>query len=302
LFNAIEPFRILREEVAGLAASAVALIPNFLAGLVVVLVTWALAALLSRGAGRLFRRHARPALRQLMVTLTRVLVWVVGLLVAAVVVFPNLTPTKLLAGLGLGSIAVGLAFKDIFENFLAGIMILVRAPMRIGDDIVCEGIAGRVEEITIRETHIRKRSGELVLVPNAFLFKNPVRVLTDRPLRRIELVVGVGYAEDLGHCREVIARAFDGLATVQRSERVEVFAQAFGESSVDFLVRWWAGSTPIDEHRSRDEVAAAIKRALDDAGIEMPFPQRTLTFKEPLALTRRTGEESPAESSGAPAS
>lgn len=69
----------------------------------------------------------------------------------------------------------------------------------------------------------------------------------------------------------MIARAFDGLATVQRGERVDVFAQAFGESSVDFLVRWWAGSTPIDEHRSRDEVAAAITRALDEAAIAMPF-------------------------------
>ena len=85
----------------------------------------------------------------------------------------------MLAGLGLGSIAIGLAFKDIFENFLAGFLILMRKPMRIGDDIECEGLSGQVEQISIRGTFLRKRSGELILVPNSFIFKKPVKILID---------------------------------------------------------------------------------------------------------------------------
>ena len=169
-----------------------ALVPNLIAAIIALALTFAIAAGVTRLAGRLFRRtRMRPSLQSAMVTLISIGVWVFGLLVAATILFPNLTPTKLLAGLGLGSIAVGLAFKDIFENFLAGILILIRQPMRIGDDIECEDVSGRVEEISIRDTYVRKRSGELILVPNSYLYKNPTRILTDRPERRIELTIGV---------------------------------------------------------------------------------------------------------------
>ncbi|MEQ9125019.1 MAG: mechanosensitive ion channel family protein, partial [Alphaproteobacteria bacterium] len=76
---------------------------------------------------------------------------------------------------------------------------------------------------------------------------------------------------------------------------VQVFAQSFSSSSIDFMVRWWAGSAPIDEHKSRDKVVAAIKRALDEAGIEIPFPYRTLTFKHPLGI-RDVGGDGESES------
>jgi small-conductance mechanosensitive channel len=281
----MEPLSIIRDQVLGLYVGAVALIPNLIAGTVIVLATWLSAMGLSRLLAGMFRRsRMRGSLASALLTLSRILVWLVGLMVAATIVFPNLTPASLLTGLGIGSLAVGLAFRDIFENFLAGMLILIREPMRIGDDIVCEGIRGRVELITIRDTYIRKRSAELVLLPNSFLFKNPIEVLTDRPMRRIELLVGVAYGEDVDAARQVIRDAFTDLETVDRNARIDVFAREFNSSSMDFLVRWWTGSTPIEEHRSRDEVAAAIKAALDRAGIEIPFPYRTLTFKEPLRV------------------
>ncbi len=281
----IEPFRLLRDQLLDLARGAVTLIPNLVAAILVLAATWALVA----GTARLFARglrrtRMRPSLQAALVTLLRIAVWVLGLMIAATILFPNLTPTKMLAGLGLGSIAIGLAFKDIFENFLAGILILIREPMKIGDDIECEDVSGQVEHISIRDTYLRQRSGELILVPNSYLFKNPIRVLTDRPLRRIALVVGVAYGEDVDAAREVIRDALAPLASVEHDRRIDVFATEFNSSSVDFTVRWWTGSAPIDEHRSRDEVTAAIKAALDAAGIEIPFPYRTLTFRDPLHL------------------
>ncbi len=284
--NAVAPLKVLGAEATGLLRDTVALIPNVLAALLVILVTWLLARLLTRLAAPAFRRsHMRDSLSRALVTLFRISVWLFGLLVAATILFPNLTPTKLLAGFGLGTIAIGLAFKDIFENFLSGILILVRQPMRIGDDVECEGVEGRVEEITLRDTYLRKRSGELVLVPNSFLFKNPVQVLTDRPKRRIALAVGLPYDTDLPSAEGILRQALQGLSTVDHSQRCDVFVTAFGDSSIDFLVRWWAGSTPIEEHTSRHEVALAIKSAFDAAGIDIPFPQRTLSFAEPLALS-----------------
>jgi small-conductance mechanosensitive channel len=288
LDETLEPLDVMQDQVLGLAASFFALLPNLLFAALVLLVTWALARGLGSAAFRLLRlRRARPSLQVAVRTLLRTGIWILGLLVAATMLFPNLTPTKALAGLGLGTIAIGLAFQDTFENFLAGLLILLRKPMRIGDDIECQGVSGRVEEITIRDSYIRRRSGELILVPNSFLFKNPVRVLTDRDRRRIELAVGVAYGEDVDAAREVIRGAFAGLATPDPQREPEVYATAFGESSIDFTVRWWTASSPLDELRSRDEVLAAIKRALDGAGIEIPFPQRTLTFREPLRVEGR---------------
>ncbi|WP_040644989.1 mechanosensitive ion channel family protein [Rubellimicrobium thermophilum] len=290
----LEPLRLMQDQVLAFGRSFFAWLPNLAFAALVILIVWLAARILGRAVVRLLQmRSARPSLQLAMQTLVRSAVWLLGLLITAVILFPGLTPTRALAGLGIGSLAVGLAFQDIFENYLAGLLILLRKPMRIGDDIECGDVAGRVEVITIRDSHIRCRSGELILVPNSYLYKNPVRVLTDRGRRRIELAVGVAYDTDLDHAREVIRGVLADLGTVDRIPEPEVYVTAFGESSIDFVVRWWTGSAPPDELRSRDEVTTAIKRALDEAGIEIPFPYRTLTFRDPLRLQGVEGGSGP---------
>ena len=268
--------------------------PLFLAGLLVLLVTWGTAGLIQKLVDRaLVRVKLRLALRELIARLAAVAVWLIGLLVAMTVMFPSITPAKALATLGLGSIAIGFAFKDIFENFFAGVLILWRFPFGPGDYIECEGIVGQVEDVTIRNTLIRKTTGELVVMPNATVYKSPVQVLTNLPRRRVTIICGVAYGEDLGEARSVISHAVQECGTVYKDQPVQVFAQEFGESSVNFEVAWWTGPRPVDIRRSRDEVVESIKRALDGAGIEIPFPYRTLTFKGPLetALARDRWDE-----------
>ena len=164
---------------------------------------------------------------------------------------------------------------------------MVREKMRIGDVIECEGINGRVEHITLRETHVRSLSNELTIVPNSMLFKNPVKILTDADLRRHEVIVGVAYDTDLDRAADVIRRAVEKAEGLDQTRGVEVFAQEFNSSSIDFLVRWWAGSTPKAGWESKDKVVRAVKRALDDAGIEIPFPYITHTFKEALPVKQK---------------
>ena len=282
----IEPLRILSDQIAGIMRTVISLAPNLLAAVMVIALTWTFAFLVGRLSSSLLRRSSlRRSLVEAITKISRLSVWLVGALVAATLVFPNLTPTKLLAGLGLGSIAVGLAFKDIFENFLAGFLILLRKPMRIGDDIECGDLNGQVEHISIRDTFLRQRSGELILVPNSYLYKNPVKILTDRLKRRISLEVGIAYGEDVETARKVISDTIEALSTRETSKSFDIFTTSFGSSSIDFIVRWWTGSTPKEEHLSRSEAVSKIKTALDDAGIEIPFPYRTLTFKEPLKLS-----------------
>lgn len=97
----------------------------------------------------------------------------------------------------------------------------------------------------------------------------------------MRLICGVAYGEQLDQSREVIREAVESCESVLGKRTIEVFAKEFADSSVNFEVAWWTGSKPIDIRRSRDEVVAAIKQRLDDADIEIPFPYRTLTFKDP---------------------
>ncbi len=253
--------------------------------LVTALVAWIFRGLLDRvGRRARFRRNLVDVLK----LMSNTTIWLLGILMALTVVFPTITPGKALTTLGLGSVAIGFAFKDTFENFLAGILILLREPFQMGDFIECEGAEGKIERITIRDTHIRQTDGQLVVVPNAQLFHNPVTVRTNQEVRRTSIVCGVAYGEDIDRARAVIYKAVREVDLVRDDVRdVQVFAMAFGASSIDFEIAWWTGSLPVDIRRSRDKVVAAIKRALDEEGIEIPFPYRTLTFKEPLALHRR---------------
>ncbi|MCT2558675.1 mechanosensitive ion channel [Tsuneonella sp. YG55] len=266
-------------------------LPNLAIALVVLLITWLVAKFATRIADIIIGRSSlRPSLKNLIDTLVKLAIWLAGLMVALVVVMPGFTPASVIAGLGIGAVAIGFAFQDIFENFLAGVLIMLREKMRIGDVIECEGIVGKVEHITLRETHVRKLSGEVTLVPNAMLFKNPVMILTDEVQRRHEVVAGVSYDTDLDRAADVIRQAVAGAEGVDTDKGIDVFAQEFNSSSIDFKVRWWSGSKPRDMWESRDKVVRAIKRALDKEGIEIPFPYVTYTFKERVPLGREPGE------------
>lgn len=276
----------LLAQLSDWTAGAITALPRLGIALVFILLTaclaWGVKALITRIGGRAgLRRNLIDVLRLLLGTV----IWLAGLLIALTIVFPTITPGRALTTLGLGSVAIGFAFKDTFENFLAGILILLREPFRIDDHVECEGAEGQVEAITIRDTHIRKTDGQLVVVPNGQLFHNPVTVRTDRAYRRTAIMVGVAYGENVDEAREVIAKAVREVDMVRDDVRdIQVFAKAFGASSIDFEVAWWTGSAPVDIRASRDKVVAAIKTALDDAGIEIPFPYRTLTVNGPLPV------------------
>ncbi|GER08139.1 hypothetical protein GCM10007972_04320 [Iodidimonas muriae] len=285
----MEIVALLNDKLLSMWLELVKTLPQLALAFLVILLSWASAKFINNLLGRLLRRtKIRASLRELLKTLAHLMVWLTGVLIAVTIVFPSVTPGKLLAALGLGSVAIGFAFKDIFENFIAGALIMLREPMRLGDFIECEGVEGKIERIAIRDTYIRQPDDQLVILPNAMLYKNPVYIRTDRELRRFSIVCGVAYGEDVDKAATVIKEALEKAGEVEQSKGVHVFAREFNSSSVDYTVMWWAHSTPIDMHKSRDKVVRTIKRALDDAGIEIPFPYRTLTFKGPVPIEMKT--------------
>lgn len=265
--------------------SLVEMVPGMIIALVVFLVTWLVASSASRIADWITRkREMRPSLRALIDTLIRIAIWIFGTLIALTILLPGLTPTGLITGLGLGTVAIGFAFQDFFENFLAGIFIMARKKMRIGDYIKAGDIEGTVEMIRLRDTHIRKLSRELLIVPNTHMFKNTLEILTDEASRRHEIITGVAYHSDLEQAREVIRKAVASADGVDPERPVDVLATQFNDSSIDFTVRWWSGSDIAAMLDSRDSVVRRIKIALDKADIEIPFPQVTHNFREPIRL------------------
>lgn len=281
----MNPLQLIQDQIRSLAESAIQHSPNFAAAAVLVLATWLVAKLARRVAKRILPGgEEKQSLALAIRKLVTIGVWTAGLAMSAIVLFPSVKPSSLIAGLGLGSVAIGFAFKDIFENFFAGMLILFRQPFAIGDHVEVDGIEGIVENITIRDTLVRQTDGQPVIIPNSVLFKNPVTVRTDKDTRRVTIMCGVAYDEDIDKAREVITNAVKTVGSVNKDKPVQIFANAFGASSVDFEVTWWTGSSPVDIRKSRDEVVASVKRALDDANIEIPYPYQTLTFHEALPV------------------
>jgi len=293
----MEPINILVTQLRDIARGAIEVMPQLLIAFVIILLTYAFAKLAKNIAQRILKKtKLRKSLINLLILFSSIAIWIIGIMIAAIIAFPGLTPTKMLAGLGIGSVAIGFAFKDIFENFLAGIIILIRKEMRINDFIACEGYEGTVESILVRETHIRQPDGELVILPNSILFKNPLTIRTDLDQRRTTIVCGVGYGENVDEARAVIKQAVTDCKTVISDSRpVQIFANEFADSSINFEVTWWTGSKPLDIRESRDEVVAAVKSALDKSGIEIPFPYRTLTFNQPISVNTDKQQDETAE-------
>ncbi|MXO64281.1 mechanosensitive ion channel domain-containing protein [Altericroceibacterium endophyticum] len=277
----------LRKEVEGMAQGFIATLPSIAVALVVIILTWIAARIARSIVDRLTgSTHMREDLRQLLRTLVKLGVWLVGLLIAATIVLPGLSAGSLLAGLGVGAVAIGFAFQDIFENFFAGVLIMLREKMQIGDMVEVNGTLGKVEKITLRETHIRHYSNELTILPNSMVFKNQVKIYTDAHERRNDVMVGVSYDTDLAQAEKVIRDAVESVGALAAGRNVDVYAMEFGASSVDFLVRWWTDTAQNDYYGVKSEVVQTIKKALDEAEIEIPFPYVTHTFKEALPITK----------------
>jgi small conductance mechanosensitive channel len=205
---------------------------------------------------------AHRNLRIAMARLTQGAIIVVGTLVAFTAAFPGFTPARLIGALGIGGIAIGFAFKDIFENFLAGILILFSRPFRIGDQIVYSKYEGTVEDIQTRATWIRTYDGRRVVIPNSELFKNSVIVNTAFDTRRLEYDFRIAAGEDIESAKKIVLRAIGALDEVLPQPGPDVVVTSFDQSTVTLRARWWSRSRTADVLLTQDLVLGAVKTAL----------------------------------------
>lgn len=262
----LDSLGILTNQLLTMWAGFVALIPSFVIALIILSITWTLSNSTQSISGRVLQNTRVGAnLRGLIETAINMSIWFLGIMLALTVLLPGLTPSSLVAGLGVTTVAVGFAFKDIFENFLAGVIIMLRNKMRIGDTISCNGIQGKIEHISLRETHIRRSGDELVIVPNSMLFKNPVEVFTNRQFRRHQLVVAVDVETRLDPLSAKLTdliRTIDGVA---ENKDVKVLATEVADGAITLTITWWTPARGADNPEIRDGIIRAIQPHLAKA-------------------------------------
>ncbi len=225
-------------------------------------------------------------------------IWIFGILFACVVAFPGLRLGDIIATLGVGSVAIGFAFQDIVKNFFAGIILLIEEPFQIGDEISVNGYQGVIKSINIRTTHIRTYQGEKVLLPNADVFTDAVMVQTGYDAKRTDLGVGVDYNTPLPVAKDILYDTIENVSGVLSDPSPEIDLVNFGDSSIDFVVRYWTAPQQKKVRHAQTEAIVAIKQALDQANIGIPYPIRTLYYFNQEKYNDDMPVENNAESNG----
>ena len=267
----------IQTNLVELVGQGITLLPGFICATLILLLTRTAANLVRRAVRKVaYKALKSPSLQSLLIQTSYASAWVVGILFACTLAFPDLGFADIIGLLGLGSVAIGFAFQDIFKNFLAGILLLLQEPFSLGDQIIIEEFEGTVEEIALRSTQIRTYKGELVVMPNSVVFTSPVQVMTGKPKRRTDLAIGVDYNTSLKEALRVLHKAATSVEGVANNPSVEVDITSFGDSSIDLVVRYWTNSEIRSVRRIKTQMMLALKQSCDQAGITIPYPIRTV--------------------------
>lgn len=269
-------------KLEGMLGRTIELLPNLLIGaLVFVLFIFA-----GKGVKRVGARVAERASRHHNVGLVLggLFQWalvLLGILVALSIVIPSFKASDLIELLGIGTVAVGFAFRDILQNFFAGILLLLTEPFRLGDQIVVDEHEGTVEEIGSRATTILTYDGRRVVIPNAKLFTDAVTVNTAYEKRRSGYDLGIGVSDSVDDARAAILEVLAEVDGVLADPAPEVLVVDLADFAVKLRVWWWTEPPQrINILQVQSRVLQAIKEVLLERGIDLPYPTHLLLFHD----------------------
>ena len=274
------PVQTLTEKLTAWLQGAIALLPNLIVAVLVVFVFWIIARIV-RGVVRnlIGRVSNNRQIAGLLATLSYVAVIAIELFVALGVLELDGTVNKLLAGVGIIGLALGFAFQDLAANFMAGVIMSFQRPFKLDDIVETNGHMGVVEDLSLRSTFIRTFQNQVVMVPNKDIFGSPLVNYSTKGKRRVDISCGVAYGDDLAKAKEIAVSAIEGLELRDESRNVELFYNEFGDSSINFALRFWIDfAKQTDFLQAQSEAIMALKKGFDDGGITIPFPIRTLDF------------------------
>jgi small-conductance mechanosensitive channel len=262
------------------AQTIIILLPNILLAAVVLVLGIFITKYIRKIAGKLISKISYN------VTLNNLFTSIIYFTIIGVVLFTVLSilqldkaVTSILAGAGILGLGLAFAFQDIAANFISGVFISFRKPIRVGDIVEIGDYMGKIKEVNLRDTVIETFRGQTVIIPNKEVFQNPIENYSYLKKRRFDLSVGVSYGDDLDKVQEITLNAVKDIEGLSKVDEVKIYFTEFGDSSINLSVRMWISSPdqPI-YNLVGSEAIKRIKKAYDANDIMIPFPIRTLDF------------------------
>lgn len=219
-------------------------------------------------------------LRQVAGNVVGVLIFIIGLYVALRVSGLTRVAVTLLGGTGLVGLALGFAFRDIAENYLASILLSLNHPFRVGDLIEVEGAKGFVRKVTTRGTILNTFEGNQIQMPNSTVYKGKITNFTATPLSRQDFGVGIGFDDSATEAQEIVMKVLNEHGAVQNDPAPLVIVQSLGAATVNLRVFYWFDQTTHSPLKVSSSVIRLVKQALTEAKITMPDEARELVFPQ----------------------
>lgn len=269
------------DKLGGWLAGAIEALPNLVVAILIMVGFVYLSRLARRWSYRLLGRVSEyRAVNRLLSTIVFVGGLVLGAMVALTILNLDTAVASILGAAGILGLAIGFAAQNTVENLIAGIMISIRRPLREGDLVETNDVFGVVRVINLRATVILTGPGQFVYVPNREVLRSKLVNYSKLGQRRIDIECGVSYADDLEKAKRVAIAAIEELPDRIENEEVDLFYEEFGDSSINFVIRYWIPFTRSHGEylKARSEAVMAVKRAFDENDISIPFPIRTLDF------------------------
>ncbi|NGX15580.1 mechanosensitive ion channel [Wenzhouxiangella sp. XN24] len=298
VWNFDPAFEVLND----LARNVVRMLPLIVVALVVTAISWIIARFTVGGLrGRLQARSLSPLLREVIARAGGILVMLVGVYLVLRIAGLTQLAFTVVGGTGLIGLALGIAFRDITENFLASLFLSLQQPFREGDLVEVASVTGYVQRLTSRTTVLLTLDGNQVQVPNATVFKSTIRNFTSNPNRREDFVVGIGYEDSISRAQDVVLKVLAEHPAVLAEPEPLVLVENLGSATVNLRVYFWLDGARHSWVKVKSSVIRLVKRAFQDAGISLPDEAREVTFPHgvPVRMVESAGAAEPGRPVGA---
>jgi len=269
-------------------------IPFFFFGLLVLALSVGGGVLATRGS-RMFLRHRVRAnlLRQVIARGIGILVFLVGTYIVLRVSGLTQLALTVVGGTGLIGLAVGIAFRDITENFLASIFLSMQRPFETGDLVEITGVTGYVQQLNVRTTILMTLDGNLVQIPNASVYKSNLRNFTTNANRRQDFVIGIGYDDSTNEAQEIARNVLANHPAVLIDPEPSVLVDSLGTSTVNLRIYFWLNGREHSWLKVRSSVMRLVKLGFQKHGISMPDEARELVFPRGIPIHMVNGKPAP---------
>lgn len=268
-------------------------LPNFILAILVFFIFILAAKYIGRLLNNILRRKvAQDSIRQITVKVLKAIIVLLGFFIALGLLNLDKILTSVLAGAGVVGLAIGLALQGTLNNTFSGVILSFLPELQIGDWVETNGFAGEVVEINLRNIVIKETDNNYVVIPNSKIIEEPFKNFSRTSRSRIQLDCGVAYNSDLDLVQNITLETIADLFPQRGNEEVEFMYKEFGDSSINFVVRFWADVTKNrDILIARNKAIVAVKKTFDKNGVTIPFPIRTIDFSNNLRLDKPGGPE-----------